>query len=155
VCGYQKNHCCGSGQEMTQGIIADPQKDEERRRKMSKAKNGENPPMLGRHPSEESRKKMSAARKGKPRSEETRKKMSEAKNGKRSPMSGRHSSEETRRELSAAPKGVQSSEEIQREKQAAHQLHLMRRFQQKLTEAIYGKNRAGMYVHSASHPTWS
>ncbi|MFA5415055.1 MAG: NUMOD3 domain-containing DNA-binding protein, partial [Methanoregula sp.] len=93
--------------------------------------------------SEETRKKMSEARKGKTLSEETRKKLSEAKLGKRSPMSGIFLSEETLKKMSAAQKGVKSSEDIQRKKQAAHQLHLMRRFQQKLAEAIYGKKTGG------------
>ena len=52
---------------------------EETRKKMSEAKNGENHPMFGKHHSEETRKKMSEATKGKPHSEETKRKMSEAR----------------------------------------------------------------------------
>ena len=52
---------------------------EETRKKMSEAKKGENHPMFGKHISEETRKKMSEANKGKPHSEETKRKMSEAR----------------------------------------------------------------------------
>ena len=59
---------------------------------------------LGKHPSEESRKKMSEARKGKHRSDETRKKIGEAKKGK-------HLSSEHRKKLSEAHKGNHHSAE--------------------------------------------
>jgi hypothetical protein len=56
---------------MTRGVCADPIKDLERRRKMSKA-------LTGKHHTEETRRKIGAAQIGKIVSEETRKKMSEA-----------------------------------------------------------------------------
>ena len=56
-------------------------------------------------PSKETKKKMSDAKKGKPRSAETRKKLSEAQKGKPSPNKGKHFSEETKNKLSEAHKG--------------------------------------------------
>ena len=55
---------------------------EETRRKLSEAKKGKPPPTKGRHPSEDTKRKISEALKGKrrkPFSEETKRKMSEAK----------------------------------------------------------------------------
>jgi hypothetical protein len=66
---------------------------EESKRKMSEAKKGKSGPNKGKHFSEEHKRKISEAKKGKHRSEETRKKMSEAKKGK-------HLSEETRKKIS-------------------------------------------------------
>ena len=64
-------------------------------------------------PSEESRKKMSEAKKGKTPSEETRRKISEAKKGNTS-MLGKTHSEETRRKMSETSKGIIHSEETKR-----------------------------------------
>ena len=55
---------------------------EETRKKISESKNGENNYWFGKHHSEETRKKISEAHKGKNHSDETRKKMSEAHKGK-------------------------------------------------------------------------
>lgn len=73
---------------------------------------GSNNPFYGKKHSEESRKKMSDAKKGripwnkgKKASEESRKKMSEAKKGKPSSFKGKKMSEETRRKLSELKKG--------------------------------------------------
>ena len=59
---------------------------------------------LGKHHSEETRKKISEANKGKHLSEETRKKMSEALNGENHPFFGKHHSEDTRKKMSEALK---------------------------------------------------
>ena len=59
----------------------------------------------GRKHSEESRRKMSEAKKGKKLSEETRRKLSKAFKGKPSPNKGKTFSEEWRRNLSEAHKG--------------------------------------------------
>jgi len=70
-------------------------------------------PMLGRRASEETRRKMSEANKGKTawnkgkhRSEETRRKISEALKGIKNPNYGKHPSAETRRKLSEAHKNI-------------------------------------------------
>lgn len=68
---------------------------DETRRKMSEARKGENHPFYGKHRSEETRRKISESHKGKVLSDETRKKMSEAK---------KNMSEETRRKISEAAK---------------------------------------------------
>ena len=60
---------------------------------------------IGRHCSEETRKKISESNKGKIRSEETRKKISESSKGRIPWMKGKHHSEETKRKLSKAKKG--------------------------------------------------
>lgn len=86
---------------------------EETRRRLSEA-------CKGRKPSEEQRRKMSESHKGKPSgkkgkhlSEETRRKLSEAKKGMKNPklserMKGRAISEETRRKMSESRKGEKS-----------------------------------------------
>jgi hypothetical protein len=75
-------------------------------------KRDEKHPMYGKHPSEETRKKMSDAKKGeknhnygKHRSEETRKKMSSAQKGEKNHNYGKHRLEETKRKISEANKG--------------------------------------------------
>ena len=77
----------------------------------------------GKFVSTDTRKKISAARKGKPSpwlgkhpSEDTRKKMSEANRGEKNPMFGRHwhQSEETRKKLSEAKKGKPKSVETRK-----------------------------------------
>ena len=109
---------------MTRGGNADPQKERERRMKVSKIRRGENHPMFGKH-----------------HSEETRRKMSEAKKGENHPRFGKHHSEETRQKMREAHKGLNRSEERVRELQAAKQLQVMHRFHQKLAEAYYGKGQ--------------
>ena len=51
---------------------------EDTRKKLSEAKKGENHPLYGKHHSDDTRKKMSEAKKGKHHSDETRRKISEA-----------------------------------------------------------------------------
>ena len=55
-------------------------------------------------PSDETKKKMSEANKGKHPSEQTRKKMSEARKGEKHPLYGKHLSAETRNKISEARK---------------------------------------------------
>lgn len=76
---------------------------EETRKKMSEARKGEKNTMYGKHHSDEARKKMSEAKKN--MSEETRKKMSEAKKGEKHPNYGKHLSEETRKKMSLQKTG--------------------------------------------------
>ena len=61
---------------------------EETRKKISESNNGENNPMFGKH-----------------HSADTRKKMSEALKGENNPMFGKHHSEETCKKISEARKG--------------------------------------------------
>ena len=70
---------------------------EETRRKIGEAHKG-------KHHTEESRRKMSEAQKGRTLSIETRKKLSEAAKGENNPNFGKKASEETRRKLSEAAK---------------------------------------------------
>lgn len=66
---------------------------EETKRKLSEARKGEKHHMYGKQLSEEAKRKMSESHKGRQFSEETRRKLSEAKKGK-------HRSEETKRKIS-------------------------------------------------------
>ena len=66
---------------------------DETRKKMSEAKKGHTV-------NEDTRKKMSEAKKGHTVNEETRKKLSESLKGRTSPMKGRTQSEETRKKIS-------------------------------------------------------
>lgn len=71
---------------------------DETRRKISEAKKGHTV-------TEETRRKMSEAQKGRTFTEETRRKMSEAQKGENHPLFGKHRSDETRRKISEAMKG--------------------------------------------------
>ena len=68
-------------------------------------KRGKDAPMYGKHHTDESRKKMSKAQKGKIVSEETRKKMSQAQKGEKHPMYGRTHTENTRNKIAIAKGG--------------------------------------------------
>jgi endogenous inhibitor of DNA gyrase (YacG/DUF329 family) len=80
---------------------------EETKKKMSDAQKGKNNHNYGKHLSEEIKKKMSDANKGKHHSEKTRKKISDANKGK-------HFSEDTRKKISKAKKGKHRSEETKK-----------------------------------------
>lgn len=58
---------------------------EETKRKMSEAKKGENHPMYGKHSTEETKRKISEGNKGKIVSEETKRKLSKANKGENNP----------------------------------------------------------------------
>lgn len=66
---------------------------------------------IRRSHSEEQNAKISATLKGKRKSEETKRKMSAAQKGKPSCMKGKHHSDETKRKMSEAQKGKKLSEE--------------------------------------------
>ena len=76
---------------------------EETRKKISEGNKGkqagEKNPMYGKHPTDETRRKMREAQKGKPKSDEARRKMAEAHKGK-------PKSDETRRKMREAKKGT-------------------------------------------------
>ena len=76
--------------------------------------------------SEEHRRKLSEAMKGKKRSEEHRRKLSEATKGRRNPNYGKKCSEETKKKISESLKGREFSEETKR----------------KISEAMKGKKRS-------------
>ena len=78
---------------------------DETKQKMSEAKKGEKNPLYGKHRSAETNKRISESHKGKTFSEETKRKMSEAKKGK-------ILSEETKRKMSESKKHM--SEETKR-----------------------------------------
>lgn len=87
---------------------------EEHRRKLSGAKKGKK----GKHLSDETRRKISEAMKGENHplfgqhlSVLTRRKISEAKKGENNPLFGKHHSEETRKKMSESLKGKHHSEE--------------------------------------------
>lgn len=87
---------------------------EESKKKMSEADKGKKSPMKGKHHSEEARQKMSEAHKGKKRifSEEHKRNMSKVRKGKNYPgFKGKRHSVETLRKMSQAHKGKHFSEE--------------------------------------------
>ena len=103
---------------------------DETKKKLSQAKKGKN---KGKTLSEETRKKIAQAHKGKPLSEETRKKMSQAHKGKTK-------SEETRKKMSQAQKGKTLSEEQKRKLlQANKGRTLSDEHRQKIAQSMKGK----------------
>ena len=96
--------------------------------------------------SEETRKKLSEARKGRTLSEDTRKKLSEALSGDNNPMYGKHHSSETRKKLSAALKGMtlsadtrqKMSEAMSGEKNPMYGKHHSAEARKKIAEARKG-----------------
>jgi hypothetical protein len=117
---FGKHHAEETGQKMSESRKGKPngregkRPTEETRQKMSEAQRGlhagENHHFFGRHLSEEHRRKLSEAGKGRPVSEETRRKIGEALKGKASHVM----TEETRRKISEAGKGHPTSEETRR-----------------------------------------
>lgn len=118
----------------------------------------------GRHHSEEAKKKLSEARKGKTYeeiygldktkelkesiansnrkrgcSEETKKKLSEANKGKPSPNKGKKLSEEIKRKISEAEKGKQLSEETKKRMSEAKK-HMTEETKRKMSESRKGKH---------------
>ena len=110
----RKDLCTGILRNMTDGGDGSSgfQPTEETRKKLSEAKRGRK----GKKHSEETRKKLSEAKKGRKLSQETRLKMSQSKKGKPAncSMSGKKHSEETKRKMAAKSKGFS---EYAREKQ--------------------------------------
>ena len=82
---------------------------EESRKKMSEAKKGENNPNYGKPRTEETKTKISKLNKGKLRSDEFRRRMSEVNTGKNNPNYGKPRTEETRKKMSEKAKGENNS----------------------------------------------
>lgn len=70
--------------------------------------------------SEETKLKISNAKKGKKHTEETKQKMSEAKKGKPSPHKGKHYSEEIKKRMSESQIGQKHSEETKQKMRKTH-----------------------------------
>ena len=102
---------------------------------------------LGRRLSEETRQKMSEARKGekhpnfgKHLSEETRQKISQSRIGEKHPNFGKHCSEETRQKISEANKGKHLSKETRQKMSKARKgNHLSEEHRQKISDAFKGE----------------
>lgn len=107
IIGSDMRSAMGFAVHILHGTFIGMHLSEETRKKMSEAKKGHT------H-TEETRIKMSESHKGKHLSEETCRKMSEAKKGKSSWNKGKSLSEETRRKISEAKKGHIVSEETRR-----------------------------------------
>ena len=75
-------------------------------REHPEANRGETHPMFGKKHSKETREKMSKSRIGKHPTEETRKKKSESMKGENNPNYGKHWSEEIRKKMSEAQMGI-------------------------------------------------
>ena len=84
---------------------------EESREKIGAAERGDKNPMYGKHLSDETRAKISAALRGKTLSEEHKARMSAAFRGENNPMYGKHHTDETRVRMSVAQLGKNFSEE--------------------------------------------
>lgn len=84
---------------------------------------------------EESRKKLSEAHKGKTRSEESRRKQSEANKGKNNPFYGKNHSEETRKKMS------ENHVDFKGENHPNYGKHLSEESRKKISEAKKGKNK--------------
>lgn len=135
---------CGCGQVVRNrfvsghnAIVNNPMKGkhhfQETKRKLSEAKKGEKNPLYGKHHSEAAKQKMSEATKGKPKSEEHRRKLSEANKGK-------HPTEETRRKLSEAHKGKSFTKEHRKKiGEANKRRRHSRETREKISEAKKGK----------------
>lgn len=103
---------------------------DESRQKISEAKKGDKNPMFGKHQSAEARKKMSEALKGKHLSAETCKKIAESKRGKNHPFFGKHRSAETCKKI---------SESLSCEKNPMYGKHHSAKTRQKMSESHKGK----------------
>jgi hypothetical protein len=103
--GLKQGYCkfcskkCANSKENNPSYGKHP--SEETKKKISDANKG-------KHLSEETKKKISDANKGRYPSEETKKKMSKAKKGEKHPFFGKHHSEETKKKISEANKGENS-----------------------------------------------
>lgn len=101
---------------------------------------GETSWIKGKHHSEETRKKISEASRGRTVSEETKRKLSESHKGKTSWNKGKPYSEETRKKLSECNKGKHHSEETKKKmSEALKGRHLSEETRMKMSEAQKGR----------------
>lgn len=111
-------------------------------------------------PTEEAKRKMSEAKKGKQLSEEAKRKISEANKGEKNSFYGRHHSEEAKRKMSESKKGRHHSEEHKRklsesrkgEKSYWYGKHLSEETKRKLSESKKGEKHP-MYGKQLSEET--
>ena len=113
---------------------------DETRRKMSISRKGKPSPNKGVPMSEEQKKKLSESHKGKLHSEETKKKMSISRKGRTSPNKGKTMSEETKKKISETQKGIQHSEETKKKiSESLKGKPKSEEHKKKLSESIKGK----------------
>ncbi|MDR2923426.1 MAG: hypothetical protein LBU85_08820 [Treponema sp.] len=96
-------------------------------------------------PNAETRKKLSLASKGKPKSEEHRRNIGEAKKGEKHPFYGKHFSEEYRRKMSDAQKGKVFTEEHRRKLREAAK-NISPEHRRRISEAIKGEKNGSAKI---------
>jgi hypothetical protein len=110
--GYERHHIDGNpyNNESSNIEILTRKQHMEKDGRIAKtiSRNENTKPTLGTHHTEETKKKISDSKKGKPRSEETKRKMSEARKGK-------HYSEETKRKMSESHKRLSNAKSNNRD----------------------------------------
>ena len=102
---------------------------------------------LGYTHTEETRRKISMAHRGKHCSKETRQKISEAMRGEKSPIYGKHLPKETRQKISEAMRGKKHSDETKRKMSESHRgennwfygKHHSKEARKKMSEALTGR----------------
>ena len=116
---------------------------DETRRKMSLSNKGRTPYNKGKHLSEEHKKKIGEANKGKTLSEEARKKISESNSGEKHHFFGKHHTEETKKKLSDSHKGKTLSDETKNKigEKSKGRNHT-EESKKKISTANKGKNRS-------------
>ena len=128
---------------------------EETKKKMSEAKKG-------KQLSEETKKKLSEAHSGekhhffgKHLSDETKKKLSEAQKGKKHYMFGKHHSEETKQKMSESHKGKQFSVEHKQKMSESHKgKHLSVEHKRKISEAAKRREMLKKMQPDGCLPLW-
>ncbi len=113
---------------------------EDTRQKMSEAKKGKNHPNYGKHCTKETKKKIGDANRNKSRSKELRKKISESLKGENHPNYGRHLTEETKRKISESSKNKKLSEGHKRKlSESAKKRRLSSETKRKISASSKGK----------------
>ena len=129
-------YCCGGKRIFS---MVGLHHSEDARKKMSRAHKGRPSPKKGIPLSEETRKRISITKKGIPLSEENRKRISEALKGQPSPHKGFHHTEETRKRISIANKGFHHTEETRKRISIANKgSHRSEDVRKKMSEAHKG-----------------